>query len=103
MSAMLSDGFRAALQTGTAPLRCGGDGALLAVDDEPAITASIADQLHRRYHVLTAGGGEEALAILRTETVSALPSARRSWSVTVGGSGSSRNSAAARRFTSQSP
>ena len=56
----------------TAAPRHGGDGALLAVDDEPAITASIADQLHRRYHVLTAGSGEEALATLRTEKVSVI-------------------------------
>ncbi len=50
----------------------GGDGALLVVDDEPAITASIADQLRRRIRVLTARGGEEALAALRTETVSVI-------------------------------
>ena len=72
MTGMLSGGFRAALQTTTAARPHGGDGALLAVDDEPAITASIADQLHRRYHVLTAGSGEEALATLRTEKVSVI-------------------------------
>ena len=68
MTGMLSGGFGGALQISTATPPRGRHGALLAVDDEPAITASIADQLHRHYHVLTAGCGEEALATLRTET-----------------------------------
>ena len=72
MTGMLSGGFGAALQISTATPPRGRHGALLAVDDEPAITASIADQLHRHYHVLTAGCGEEALATLRTETVSVI-------------------------------
>ena len=72
MTGMLSGSFRAALRTGTAAPPRGGHGALLVVDDEPAITASIADQMHRRTRVLTAGDGEEALAALRTETVSVI-------------------------------
>ena len=45
---------------------------ILIVDDEKEITASLADQFHRRFRVLTAANGKEALAILQEHPVSVI-------------------------------
>jgi diguanylate cyclase (GGDEF)-like protein len=45
---------------------------VLVVDDEPEITASIADLLGRDYEVLTAGSAEEALALLAATSVAVI-------------------------------
>jgi signal transduction histidine kinase len=50
---------------------------LLVVDDEPAIAASIADQLRKRYRVLVATGAAEAMALWRTENVAVILSDQR--------------------------
>ncbi|CAN5483565.1 hypothetical protein BH10PLA2_BH10PLA2_25810 [soil metagenome] len=77
MRAELSSGFTNALKGKSVPRPPQSVGALLVVDDEPAITQSIADQLRRRYRVLTASGAKEAEALWRTEDVSVILSDQR--------------------------
>jgi len=50
---------------------------LLFVDDEREITASLADQFHRNYHVVTAADANEALAILKLLDVSVIVADQR--------------------------
>jgi signal transduction histidine kinase len=50
---------------------------VLLVDDEKEILASLADQLRRRYRVITASRGPEALEILRNHDVSVVVSDQR--------------------------
>lgn len=50
---------------------------LLFVDDEREITASLADQFHRNYHVITAASADEALAILKLLDVSVIVADQR--------------------------
>ena len=45
---------------------------VLVVDDEPEITASVAELLGRDYRVLTAGSADEALALLRENEVAVI-------------------------------
>ena len=50
---------------------------LLIVDDEPDVLDSLRHLLHRTYRVLTAGGGDEALAILLNDDVHVILSDQR--------------------------
>ena len=50
---------------------------MLVVDDEPAITLTIADLLRRRYRVLTSTGGEAAQALWRSNDVAVILSDQR--------------------------
>ena len=77
MTSLLSSGFASALKARSAPPPTSRLGVLLVVDDEPAIAASIADQLRGRYRVLTATGAEEAQALWRSEDVSVILSDQR--------------------------
>jgi signal transduction histidine kinase len=77
MTTPLGSGFASALKAMAAPLATRRKATLLVVDDEPAIAASIADQLRERYRVLTASGAEEAQAAWRSEDVSVILSDQR--------------------------
>ena len=50
---------------------------MLVVDDEPVITASIADQFRGRYQVLTASKADEAQTMWRSEDVAVVLSDQR--------------------------
>ncbi|MBC7962643.1 MAG: diguanylate cyclase [Steroidobacteraceae bacterium] len=50
---------------------------LLVVDDEQEITASLADQFRRIYHVVTANSADEALAVMKRQVVSVILSDQR--------------------------
>lgn len=50
---------------------------LLVVDDEKEITASLADQFRRVYHVVTAGSADEALAAMKVMDVSVIVADQR--------------------------
>lgn len=72
----LSAGF--GRPSATAPIRSPGSlGALLVVDDEQAITASIADLFRNRYAVVTTTNPEEALKQLESENVAVIISDQR--------------------------
>lgn len=77
MIGTLSGGFAAAIKATAAPPAASQIGALLIVDDEPAIAASIADQFRKQYRVLTASGAEEAQALWRSEDVAVILSDQR--------------------------
>jgi signal transduction histidine kinase len=82
MTSPLSSGFASVLEARSAPPATSHRGALLVVDDEPAITASIAGQLRGSYRVLTATGAEDAQALWRSEDVSVVLSDQRMPGVT---------------------
>jgi len=50
---------------------------LLLVDDEPEIIASLADMYRRSYNVLTASSADEALSVLKKQTVSVIVADQR--------------------------
>lgn len=54
------------------PLPC-----VLVIDDEPEITTSVADLLHRDYRVMTANSAEQGLALLRENSVAVILSDQR--------------------------
>ena len=59
-------------ETGERPLAPDERPCVLVVDDEPEITASVAELLARDYCVLTAGSADEALALLEDNTVAVI-------------------------------
>ncbi len=77
MTSQLSAGFASVLKARSTPPATSSTGALLVVDDEPAITASIADQFRGRYRVLTALGADEARAMWQSEDVAVILSDQR--------------------------
>jgi diguanylate cyclase (GGDEF)-like protein len=74
----LSKGFTtpAGLQTQT-KARAAGLPTLLVVDDEKQITASLADQFRRNYHVVTTASADEALVVLKQQDVSVIVADQR--------------------------
>ena len=82
MNPMLGSGFGSALKARSAPALTRYVGVLLVVDDEPAIAASIADQLRGKCRILSANGADEAESIWRTENIAVILSDQRMPGVT---------------------
>ena len=72
MISTLSSGFVAAMKGGPPPGRRDCLGTLLVVDDETAITASIADQLRKRYRILTANCAQEVFSLLEANDIAVI-------------------------------
>ena len=74
----LGKGFSAALSAVKTPKRDGMSlPVLLVVDDEREITVSLADQFRQTYHVVTASGADEAIALLEHQDVSVIVADQR--------------------------